>query len=301
METLVKKLHQAGLTEARLQESMAMHTTWKIGGPADIYVPLRTQHQLKAAVLLLQEHSVPWITIGRGSNTLVTDKGIRGAVLKLEGDFDQLVMDGDVVRVGAGYSFIKLSVMVAKHGLTGLEFAGGIPGTVGGAVYMNAGAHGSDVARVLQKAELLLPNGETTTFSNDEMNFSYRHSALQAEQAIVLSATFALQQGERKRIAADMASFKERRQRTQPWQQPCAGSVFRNPEGDHAARLIEVAGLKGTAVGGAQISPIHANFIVNTGGASARDVLDLIDLVQRTVIDRFGIRMHPEVLVLGER
>jgi UDP-N-acetylmuramate dehydrogenase len=166
---------------------------------------------------------------------------------------------------------------------------------------MNAGAHGSDVARVLQKAELLLPNGETTTFSNDEMNFSYRHSALQAEQAIVLSATFALQQGERKRIAADMASFKERRQRTQPWQQPCAGSVFRNPEGDHAARLIEVAGLKGTAVGGAQISPIHANFIVNTGGASARDVLDLIDLVQRTVIDRFGIRMHPEVLVLGER
>ncbi len=300
MDVLVKTLQDLGITDVRLQEPMANHTTWKIGGPADLYVSLCTRHQLRDAINIFKINDVPWTVIGRGSNTLVSDRGIRGAVIKLEDEFDELHVDGTVVRVGAAYSFIKLSVMIAKHGLTGLEFAGGIPGTVGGAVYMNAGAHGSDIAQVLREAELLLASGEFVTISKAELNFSYRHSKLQEEPAIVLAATFDLQVGDRKRIAADMASFKERRQRTQPWQQPCAGSVFRNPPGDHAARLIEVGGLKGLAVGGAQISPIHANFIVNTGGARARDVLDLIALVQDKVAEQFGVRLHPEVLVLGE-
>lgn len=301
MDKLVDLLSEAGVLTVARDEPMANHTTWKIGGPADWFIAVRDREQLLATIRILQSQQVPWTVIGRGSNTLVTDAGIRGAVIKLEADFQELRFDGCHVHVGAAYSFIRLSVMAAKMGLTGLEFAGGIPGTVGGAVYMNAGAHGSDVARVLRTAELLLPGGEVVERTPEQLEFSYRHSNLQAERAIVLSAQFMLEYGDRKVIAAAMASYKERRQRTQPWQQPCAGSVFRNPEGTFAARLIEEAGLKGKSIGGAQISELHANFIVNLGDATARDVMDLIQWIQSEIERRTGIRLRPEVLIIGER
>lgn len=300
MHNVISEL-QASAGEVRLDEPMSKHTTWRIGGPADcLYIP-HDKEQLIRAIKLLHRHGVPWMVHGKGSNTLVTDKGIRGVVIKLGDGFDTVQFDGDVVQAGASYSFVKLSWQTAKKGLTGLEFAGGIPGTVGGAVYMNAGAHGSDVSRVLTGAEVVLENGELVEYSAEDLQYSYRHSILQEQKGIVVSASFKLSYGDRKEIAAAMASYKERRTKTQPLTQKCAGSVFRNPPGHYAAQLIERCGLKGTRIGGAQVSELHANFIVNTGNATAEDVLTLIEHIQSTVNDKCGIRLIPEVLVVGER
>lgn len=300
MQQLIAELEKAEVGLVRLDESMADHTTWKIGGPADLYIVPADEDQLSAALSLLYRHHVPWRVLGRGSNMLVSDKGIRGAVIKLGSGFEELVFDGETVTAGAAYSFIKLSVMVGKEGLTGLEFAGGIPGTVGGAVYMNAGAHHSDVSRILQSATVIWEDGNRETLTLDRMDYAYRHSILQERRGIVTQATFRLSRGDRKEIAAAMASYKDRRRRTQPIQADSAGSVFRNPPGDHAARLIEAAGLKGLRVGGAEVSLIHANFIVNQGGAKAEDVIALIRMIQQTVQDKYEVSLVPEVLMLGE-
>ena len=301
MQPLAAELEQARVGSVSLNESLAEHTTWKIGGPADIFIVPDTQEQLAAAIGILHRHGVPWTTIGRGSNTLVSDKGIRGAVLKLGRGFDEVRFEDGLAKAGASYSFIKLSVMAGKHGLTGLEFAGGIPGSVGGAVYMNAGAHGSDVSRILKSADIVWEDGTFGAYGKEEMAFSYRHSVLQERRGVVTGATFELQPGDRKEIAAAMASYKDRRLKTQPLKMASGGSVFRNPPNDHAARLIEAAGLKGSSEGGAEISRLHANFIVNHGGAKAEDVLTLMRRAQSTVEDRFGIRLVPEVLLMGER
>ncbi|MBB6694440.1 UDP-N-acetylmuramate dehydrogenase [Cohnella xylanilytica] len=301
MQQLIAELEEAGIGRVSLNESLAGHTTWKIGGPADLFVVPDTREQLAAALRILHRHGVPWTALGRGSNTLVSDKGVRGAVIKPGRGFDFVRFDGRAATAGASYSFIKLSVMAGKEGLTGLEFAGGIPGTVGGAVYMNAGAHGSDVSRILQSVDIVWEDGTEGTYGKEDMAFGYRHSILQERRGFVSEATFLLEDGDRKEIAAAMASFKDRRLRTQPLQAACAGSVFRNPPNDHAARLIEAAGLKGLREGEAEVSLLHANFIVNHGGAKAEDVLTLIRRVQSTVEDRFGIRLVPEVLLMGER
>ncbi|MBN2983374.1 MULTISPECIES: UDP-N-acetylmuramate dehydrogenase [Cohnella] len=301
MQRLVAELEQARVGRVKLNESLAEHTTWKIGGPADLFIVPESREQLSGALGILHRHGIPWTPLGRGSNTLVSDKGIRGAVIKLGNGFDRIDFDNNAVCAGASYSFIKLSVMAGKQGLTGLEFAGGIPGSVGGAVYMNAGAHGSDVSRILKSADIVWEDGSSGTYGKDQLDFGYRHSILHERRGIVTDATFVLEQGDRKEIAAVMATYKERRLRTQPLQAACAGSVFRNPPNDYSARLIEAAGLKGAREGGAEVSLLHANFIVNHGGATAEDVLALMERVQNTVEDRFGIRLVPEVLLMGER
>jgi UDP-N-acetylmuramate dehydrogenase len=301
MQQLVAQLEQARIGYVRENEPLAGHTTWKIGGPADLFLIPDSDDELATALQLLHRHGVPWCVLGRGSNTLVSDKGIRGAVIKLGDGFDDVRFDGEEVSAGASYSFIKLSVMSGKEGLTGLEFAGGIPGTVGGAVYMNAGAHGSDISRILQSADIVWKDGSRAVLGNEGMEFSYRHSILHERRGIVTRAVFRLQGGDRKEIAAAMASYKDRRRRTQPLQMPCAGSVFRNPPNDHAARLIEAAGLKGLREGAAEVSQVHANFIVNHGGAKAEDVLTLMRRVQHTIEQKNGILLEPEVLLLGER
>ncbi|MDF2964162.1 MAG: UDP-N-acetylenolpyruvoylglucosamine reductase [Paenibacillus sp.] len=301
MQQVITQLQSGAFGEFYLNEPLAPHTTWKIGGPADVLLVPQTKEQLIGVVKLLHQNQIPWTVLGRGSNMLVADKGIRGAVIKLGSALETLRFEGDVVYAGGAYSFIKLSVMAGKEGLTGLEFAGGIPGTVGGAVYMNAGAHGSDVSRILIRAEVLLPTGDLVTMQQADFEYAYRHSLLQQQSGIVTEAVFQLQCGDRKEIAGAMASYKDRRLRTQPLQLACAGSVFRNPEGHFAAKLIEEAGLKGLKVGGAEVSPLHANFIVNTGQATAHDVLTLIEQVQRTVFSTYGVKLVPEVLVVGER
>jgi len=300
MKHIAEELLSAGVGKVWLDEPLANHTTWRIGGPADLLIQPKDKETLILAVQILHRHRIPWSVIGRGSNLLVRDGGIRGAVFKVAEGLSHCEFRDDEVRVGAGYSMIRLTVEVGKRGLTGMEFAGGIPGSVGGAVYMNAGAHGSDLSRILKNAEILMENGETVVLTNEQLAFSYRTSLLQSRKGIVLEATFQLRYGDRKTIADALASYKDRRRQTQPLQLPCAGSVFRNPPGDHAGRLIEAAGLKGFTVGGAQISELHANFIVNRGGATATDVLTLMDTVRQTIREKFGVDMHPEVLVVGE-
>jgi len=301
MEQLIADLERSYTGVVKQGEPLASHTTWKIGGPADLFLAPADAEQLASAIAALSRHGVPWTVLGRGSNTLVSDRGVRGAVIKLGGGFDEARFEGTQVVAGGAYSFIKLSVLAGKEGLTGLEFASGIPGSVGGAVYMNAGAHHSDVSRILKSASIVWEDGSKGTYSNEEMAFSYRHSILHEKRGIVTEAVFALEPGDRKEIAAMLASYKDRRLRTQPMKLACAGSVFRNPPGDHAARLIEAAGLKGTREGGAVVSELHANFIVNEDHATAEDVLALMERVRRTVNDRFGIQLAPEVLLMGER
>jgi UDP-N-acetylmuramate dehydrogenase len=301
MQKLIEALQAARVGNVLPNEPLAEYTTWKIGGPADLLIVPHGKEELAATVKMLHEHGVSWTSLGRGSNMLVSDKGIRGVVVKPGSGLDYARFEGQTVYAGAAFSFIKLSVLAGKEGLTGLEFAGGIPGTVGGAVYMNAGAHGSDVSRIFQSAEIVTETGELVTYGREEMAFDYRHSVLHGQQGIVVEAIFELERGVREEIAATLASYKERRIRTQPLHLAVAGSVFKNPPGDFAARLIQEAGLKGYRVGGAEISVQHANFIVNTGQAKAEDVLTLMAHIQSTIKTRYGVELVPEVLVVGER
>lgn len=294
-------LSEAHVGTIRWNEPLESYTTWKIGGPADALVIPGSVEQLVSLISLLHANQIPWLQIGRGSNLLVADKGFRGVVIKLGGELDHAHFQGNRVIAGGGFSLVKLSVLAGKEGLTGLEFAGGIPGSAGGAVYMNAGAHGSDVSRIFKSAEIVLDTGELVTYTAEEMAFAYRHSILHERKGIVARAVFELRPGDRKHIAEAMARFKEYRRCTQPLQMACAGSVFRNPPGDHAARLVEHAGLKGKRIGGAEVSLQHANFIVNTGQATAEDVLTLMHHIQETIQTEYGIELMPEVYAVGER
>ncbi|MFD3258506.1 UDP-N-acetylmuramate dehydrogenase [Paenibacillus lentus] len=301
MQQWISKLSEQEVGTVLPNEPMSKYTTWKIGGPADALIVPENTRQLASLIRRLYEEQIPWLMVGKGSNMLVSDKGIRGAVIKLGKEMEQIRFRETEVEAGGGASFVRLSIMAGKEGMTGLEFAGGIPGTVGGAVYMNAGAHGSDVSRIFKSAEIVLETGELVTFNAQDMDFSYRHSILHGSRGVVANAIFTLEEGDRLEIAAAMASYKDRRRKTQPLQQPCAGSVFRNPPGDHAARLIEAAGLKGRSIGGAQISELHANFIVNTGQATAEDVLALMELIKDTIATKYELALVPEVYFVGER
>jgi UDP-N-acetylmuramate dehydrogenase len=301
MNDLENQLNKQGVGKVWINEPLAHHTTWKIGGPADILFQPANKKGLIHAMRMIFASQIPYMLIGRGSNLLVREKGIRGIVIKLGEGMDYLTYNDEQVNVGAGFSFIKLATMVAQRGLTGLEFAGGIPGTVGGAVYMNAGAHGSDVSRVLHSCEVIFEDGELAMLSNEEMKYAYRTSILQNERkGVCLEATFKLQEGNKQDILKNMSTHKNYRRQTQPLQLPSCGSVFRNPTPQSAGKLIEEAGLKGYRVGDAQISLLHANFIVNLGNASANDVLSLIGHVESTIKEKNGVDLHPEVQVVGE-
>ena len=288
-------------TEVICNEALARHTTWKIGGPADYLLIPKTKAGLIEAIQTLTSEHVPWLVLGKGSNLLVTDKGFRGAVIKLNRALDFIRLEGSMVHVGAAYSLIKLAALTSKHGLSGFEFAGGIPGTVGGAVYMNAGANGADISQIFQSAEVILESGEVRRMYADELQFAYRHSALQKKRAIVTEASFQLAYQDSDSIKKRFNQNKETRMRTQPLPFDCAGSVFRNPPNALAAKLIEEAGLKGVRYGGAEVSSKHANFIMNMGHASAADVLNLIQHIQEKVHAQFQVQLVPEIIVVGEK
>lgn len=301
MQKVISELQAASVGKVLIQEPLAPYTTWKVGGPADCLVVPDTKAQLAETMRIIHRHGVPWFLLGRGSNLLVTDKGFRGVVIQLGKEFDKVRIDGNVVTAGAAMSFIKLAILTTKEGLSGLEYAGGIPGSVGGAVYMNAGAHGSDVSRILKQAEVMLGTGELVIMQKEDLHYAYRYSILHDVPGIVTEAVFELEYGDRKEIAAALATYKDRRLKTQPLQQACAGSTFRNPPNQYAAKLIEEAGLKGTRIGGAEVSNLHANFIINTGQATAEDVIALIKLIQERVKQKFGVDLIPEVKLVGER
>ncbi|WP_339062319.1 UDP-N-acetylmuramate dehydrogenase [Tepidibacillus marianensis] len=297
----IDRLREANIGELYGNEPLSKHTSWKIGGAADGFIIPINREKLIQTIQILTEEQVPWKVLGKGSNLLVLDQGFRGAILHLGSkEFEQIEFDGNHVSVGANASIIRLANVAAKQGLSGIEFAGGIPGTVGGAVYMNAGAHGSDISKVLIESDILLENGTIERWKKLDFEFAYRKSRLQIKKGIIVNARFQLQPGDRKEMIEQMIRFKERRTKTQPYHLPCAGSVFRNPEGDYAGRLIEELGLKGYQIGGAQISTMHANFIVNVGQATAKNVLTLIRMVQKKVYETYGITLKTEVEVVGE-
>ncbi|ADY23069.1 UDP-N-acetylmuramate dehydrogenase [Bacillus paranthracis] len=300
MEQLVNELIEAKVGRVLVDEPLARYTTMKIGGPADILIVPKHVAGIEKTLQLVKKYKTKWTVIGRGSNLLVSDLGIEGVVIRLGEGLDHLEVEKHRVRVGGGYPLIKLSTLLSRQGLAGLEFASGIPGSVGGAVYMNAGAHKSDISNIFSKALILFEDGTIDWLTHEEMEFSYRTSVLQTKRpGIVLEAEFQLQIGEREGIVSVMQKNKDYRRETQPWNHPCAGSVFRNPIPYFAGDLIEKAGLRGYQIGGAQISEMHGNFIINTGGASAQDVLSLIALVKQTIKDKFSVEMHTEVEIIG--
>ncbi|MBP3952124.1 UDP-N-acetylmuramate dehydrogenase [Bacillus suaedae] len=299
MEEFLEVVKNERLGRIKEKEPLANHTTWRIGGPADVLIEPDSIDHLVRLMELIQKWEIPWRVIGRGSNLLVNDGGLEGVVLKLGKGLDHLEVNGDIVHVGGGYPLVKLATSLSRQGLSGLEFAGGIPGSVGGAVFMNAGAHGSDISKILIEARVLFPDGRLEWIKTEDMDFSYRTSRLQKEKGICVEAVFQLVQGNKEDITASMQANKDYRRETQPWKHPTCGSVFRNPLPNYAGQLIEELGLKGHQIGGAQISPVHANFIVNVENAKATDVMNLIEHVQKTIKEKHNIDIETEVEMIG--
>ena len=302
MDGILKEIQESDVGKVKKDEPLAHHTTIKIGGPADLFIEPSSTENLRKVMELVKKHQLPWRAIGRGSNLLVSDKGIEGAVIKLGSGMEHLTINGTEIIVGGGYSLVSLATKISKMGLTGLEFASGIPGSVGGAVYMNAGAHGSDISKILTRALILFETGKMEWLSNQEMEFTYRTSVLQNKRpGIVVEVVFNLDEGEKASIISQMQKNKDYRKDTQPWNFPCAGSIFRNPLPNYAGKLIEAAGLKGYCIGGAKISEMHGNFIVNSGNATAEDVLALIQYVKDTIYHLYQVKMETEVEIIGRK
>ena len=282
-------------------EPMSRHTSFKVGGCADVYFEPADAGELVFAVRAAGERNIPFTVIGNGSNLLVKDGGIRGLVIRLGEHYSAVSVHGLTVSAQAGATLARLALTAQEHALTGLEFASGIPGTVGGGLFMNAGAYESSLSDVCLSAKLLdLDTLEQAEVSAPELRLGYRTSALQDGGLICLEASFLLRQGDRELIRARMDELNRRRREKQSLNYPSAGSTFKRPEGHFAGALIERAGLKGLSVGGAQVSEKHAGFIINTGGATARDILELIETVKARVYDMSGVMLEPEVRITGE-
>ena len=277
-------------------EPMYKHTTYKVGGPARIYLKVKDVDSLIKTIKYCGKHRVKYLVIGRGSNLLFSDREYEGLIISLNECFNEIKVNGSTMIAQAGVPMISLSYQAAKIGLSGFEFMGGIPGSIGGGIYMNAGAYKYDLASVVKTVTLLNEKHEVVTFNNEQMDFSYRHSICQDNRKlIVLEVTFELTAKSPDEIKAVLDKRKERRMSSQPWDMPSAGSVFRNPQDKPAWQYIDECGLRGYEIGGAQVSPKHSNFIVNNGYASAKDIYDLIMLVQEKVNEKFGVKLRREV------
>lgn len=299
-EDVLSVFSEYGVTDVRVDEAMSKHTTWRIGGPADVLAVPKTEAELRGAVIAASKLNMPITVIGRGSNALVLDGGIRGLVIKLHDGFSTIDVEGTTVTAMSGRSYVSAANIAVKHGLAGLEFATGIPGTVGGAVMMNAGAYGRETCEVLVWADVMGFDGEIRRFANADLHFGYRYSILKDQPGIVVRAQFQLEASDKTALMQKVKAWSARRVETQPLSWPNCGSVFRNPEGTFAGHLIESAGLKGVRRGGARISEKHANFIINSDNAKAEDVLWLIRNAQKSIREQFGVELETEVRFLGE-
>ncbi len=283
------------------QEPMSQHTSFHIGGPADILVIPDSVAGILRLLALAREQQLPVTVIGNGTNLLVRDKGIRGLVIKLGNALKDFQVEDKQVMFGSGLSLAFAAHIALEAGLTGMEFAAGIPGSVGGAVYMNAGAYDGEMKNIVTEVTILDRMGQSKTLSASDMAFGYRTSSIQGTGSIILSMKVKLATGNKEQIAARMAELAERRRTKQPLELPSAGSTFKRPTGNFAGTLIDKAGLKGFSVGGAQVSVKHAGFIVNNGNATCADVLQLIATVQNRVFAFAGVHLEPEVLIIGEK
>ncbi|MGL5021128.1 MAG: UDP-N-acetylmuramate dehydrogenase [Mycoplasmatales bacterium] len=298
MKKIIKIIKNEDLGVVLLKESMKFHTTIRVGGEVScLYIP----NNLEALITVLkfaEEMKIQYLILGRGSNLIFPDGKINILVIKTSHIFDDITQSDCDFIIGAGISLQRVSKKLSKMGYSGLEFAGGIPGTLGGAVYMNAGAHTHDMASIIQSVKYIDENLNVITLSNKDCDFSYRNSIFQNSKCIIIEATIRLQKGNAASIFKKMAGNLAYRTEMQPLELPSCGSSFRNPPGEHAGKLIEECGLKGYMIGGAKVSEKHANFIVNANNATARDILNLIEYVQKQVFSKKGIELVTEVEVI---
>lgn len=285
--------------KAYKNEKLCNHISFKVGGPCPLLIEPKDAKQLTNILKLINETNTPYIILGNGTNVLVPDEGLDKVVVKIGDEMTSLTLEGDdVICCSAGTKVVTLCKFALEHSLSGLEFAYGIPGTCGGAVFMNAGAYGGEVKDVITEITYLTPDLELRTMPSSEAEFSYRHSAFKKSGCIVVSAKFKMKKAPKEEIKAAMNDFLSRRKDKQPLEYPSAGSTFKRPEGYFAGALIEQCGFKGKTLGGAQISDKHAGFLINKSNATAKDILDLINLTQETVKKETGITLEPEVIIL---
>ncbi|MGN0361431.1 MAG: UDP-N-acetylmuramate dehydrogenase [Bilifractor sp.] len=281
------------------QEPMSRHTTFRIGGPADLLVCPSSADEVRRVLSCCRDHGIPFFVIGNGSNVLVNDTGYRGVIVQIGPNLQSVRAEGNLIQAEAGVLLSRLAAEARNHALTGMEFASGIPGTLGGACTMNAGAYGGEMKDILRSVTVLDENLSLRTVPCSELEYGYRQSRIMAHKWIVLEAEIALEHGDKDRISERMQELKEARIRKQPLEYPSAGSTFKRPKGYYAGKLIMDSGLCGFRVGGAQISEKHCGFVINRDHASARDVAELIRLVQQRVWDKFQVHLEPEVRFLG--
>lgn len=283
-----------------LNAPMCEYTTLKIGGSADILVQPRSVDELLSLIKAAKEYNVPVTFIGNGSNLLVRDGGIRGVVIKFGQNMAKTSVKDNVITAECGITMARLAAIAAENELTGFEFASGIPGTLGGGIVMNAGAYKGELKDVIIEATALLPDGTVKVFTNEELDFSYRHSVFTDSDMLVLEAKIRLDKGEGEKIRAYMSELAQKRRTTQPLEYPSAGSAFKRPKNGYAAAMIDSCGLKGYTVGGAQVSEKHAGFVINRENATAKDVENLLKDVQKIVFEQHETMLEPEIIIIGE-
>lgn len=286
--------------EMNINEKMSRHTTFKTGGPASLFIRPDSLEQLKKVVALLKRAEVPYFILGNGSNLLVSDKGYDGAIISTDKFTDIRLEDEKTIYAEAGVKNSAIAAFARDNSLTGYEFAAGIPGSLGGAVIMNAGAYGGEMKLIVKEVRALSPQGEIIRLDNETLRFDYRTSALKGKDFIVISALLELEKGDKDEISAQMNELALKRKEKQPLEYPSAGSTFKRPEGYFAGKLIEDSGLRGYTVGGAMVSDKHCGFVINKGEAKSKDIYTLILNVQNTVYEKFGVKLEPEVILLGK-
>ena len=295
-EDLIKQLDPKNV---KIDESLSLHTMTRMGGVADLFVTPETEDQAAFVVQYAHKNKIPLLLIGNGSNMVVRDGGVRGIVLRLE-KLNKITINGNRVIAECGADIIDVSKAVAKESLTGLEFACGIPGSIGGAMAMNAGAYGGEIQDVIYQSTVLTPSGETLILSKEDLELGYRKSIVTKKGYYVLSSEFELQKGIQEEIDAKIADLTFQRESKQPLEYPSAGSVFKRPPGNFAGKLIQDSGLQGKGFGGAEVSMKHAGFIVNKNNATATDYINTIEMVKKVVKENFGVELELEVKIVGE-
>ena len=281
-------------------EPMSRHTTFRIGGPADYFVTPKDKGEIKKIIKFCRKEQVPFYVIGNGSNLLVGDRGYRGVIIQIFKQMSKIEVDGEQIMAQAGALLSKLAAAALDASLTGFEFASGIPGTLGGALRMNAGAYGGEMKQVVLSADVLTPAGDFITLSVDELGMGYRTSIMSKNDYVVIDALLQLKKGNKEEVKAQMADLREKRVSKQPLEYGSAGSTFKRPEGYFAGKLIDDAGLRGFRVGDAQVSEKHCGFVINRGNATAAEVRELMQIVSERVEEKFGVRLQPEVRCIGE-
>ena len=285
--------------DIKIDEKLSSYVNFKVGGPADILLIPKSKEQVIKSVEVCKENKIPFYLIGNGSNILVRDGGFRGVVISLK-EVNTIIVDGDKIEAECGAMLKAVSDKAMENSLTGFEFACGIPGTIGGAVFMNAGAYDGEIAHVIESAEIIDEECNIVRLSNKDLDFGYRSSIVMKKGYTVLSAVFKLEKGQVKTIKELVDDLTNKRESKQPLEYPSAGSTFKRPTGYFAGKLIQDAGLKGYSIGGAAVSEKHSGFVINKGNATAKDITDLIKYIQDEVKRQFGVELHPEVRIIGE-